>query len=333
MTTRFRPPRTVCTALSAAAALTVGMLVPGAAFAAFPEKPVTVVVTFAPGGNVDATARALAPALSRALGQPVVVENRAGGGGTIGAAHVARARPDGYTLMLGSTATNATGPALVRTAGYDGVKSFTIVGGVSITPSVVVVTPTLPATSYRQLLELSKRRAQGVSAGSPGTGSLNHLTLEVLKIKTGLNATHVPYRGAGPALADLAGGQIDAMVDQLSSSLQLVRDGRLRAIAQTGARRSRVLPDVPTLREQGINGVDVAVYTGFFAPAGLPRDVQDTLWRALRTALDDTAVQQRLTEQGSERIDGEPSAFARHVEEEARYWSELIRNAGITAEN
>lgn len=327
-----RTRRTLAAAASLAllAAATLGS--PSASAAGYPDKPITIVVAFAPGGNVDATARALGPALSQALGQPVVIDNRGGGGGTIGSTLVARAKADGYTLMVGSTATNATAPALIKSATYDPVKSFTILGGISTTPSVIVVAPKTTATSYKQLVEQSQAQANGFSMGSPGTGSLNHLTTELLKQKTGLRATHIPYKGAGPALTDLLGSQLDAMVDQLSSSAPFLKDGRLRAVAQTGAKRSPMLPDVPTLREQGVEGVDVAVYTGLFAPAGLPADVEAKLVAALRTALQDPDVQKRLALQGSERLDMDQAQFARYVTEEAKRWSGVIRSAGITPE-
>jgi len=313
-----------------AAFLACAAIAPAAA-QAYPDKPITVIVAFAPGGNVDATARAIGPALSRELGQPVVIDNRGGAGGTIGSALVARARPDGYTLMVGSTATNATAPAFLK-APYDPVDSFTPIGGISITPSVVVVPPSTPAQTYAELVQLSKSRPSGLNMGSPGTGSLNHLTTELLKEKTGLNATHIPYKGAGPALSDLMGGQIDAMVDQISSSAPFIASGRLRAVAQTGTHRSRLLPDVPTLREQGVAGVDVAVYTGLFAPAGLPDAVRDTLVRALHAALRDPEVQTRLQAQGSEALDMTQEAFAGFVAEEAARWRKVIETAGISPE-
>ncbi|GAD22430.1 tripartite tricarboxylate transporter substrate binding protein [Acidovorax sp. MR-S7] len=321
--------RTSFTRRSLAVLAATALLAGTASAAGYPERPITIVVAFAPGGNVDATARAIGPALSKALGQPVVIDNRAGGGGTIGSTLVARAKPDGYTLMVGSTATNATAPAMLKAAAYDPVKSFTAIGGISTTPSVVVVAPKTTARTYQQLVEQSRAQPQGFSMGSPGTGSLNHLTTELLKQKTGLKATHIPYKGAGPALSDLLGSQLDAMVDQLSSSAPFIKDGRLRAVAQTGAQRSPVLPDVPTLREQGVEGVDVAVYTGLFAPAGLPRDVEQKLVKALGEALQDADVQQRLAAQGSERIAMDQPAFARYVADEARRWSEVIRTAGI----
>lgn len=317
-------------ALRSAAALAIG-LAAAPVLAAYPDKPITLVVAFAPGGNVDATARAIAPALSQVLGQPVVVDNRAGAGGTIGSNLVARAAPDGYTLMVGSTATNATAPAFLKTS-YDPVKSFTPIGGISVTPSVIVVSPDIQAEDYRALVQTSKSRANSLNVGSPGTGSLNHLTMELLKQKTGLNAAHIPYRGAGPALTDLMGGQLDALVDQLSSSAPFISSGRLRAIAQTGSERSPLLPDVPTLREQGIEEVDVAVYTGLFAPAGIPEAVKDKLVHALRSALEDANVRQRLQTQGSEAMTMSQPEFAQFVATEAERWRNVVQSAGITPE-
>jgi len=302
------------------------------AAAAYPERPITIVVAFAPGGNVDATARALAPSLARALGQSVVIDNRAGAGGTIGSNLVARAQPDGYTLMVGSTATNATAPAFMK-ASYDPVSSFTPIGGISTTPSVVVISPALNVSTYKDLVAASKSRANGLNMGSPGTGSLNHLTTELLKQKTGLNAIHIPYKGAGPALTDLMGNQLDAMVDQLSSSAPFLDSGKLRAVAQTGATRSALLPDVPTLREQGIKDVDVQVYTGLFAPAGVPTDVREALVKALAQAMQDKEFLNRLKTQGSDPLQLSQSEFAAYVASEAKRWRDVIETSGIAAQN
>ncbi len=313
----------------ACAALLAAALAPGLAAAGdYPSRPITVIVPFAPGGNVDATARALGPVLAKQLGQAVVIDNRAGAGGTIGSALVARSAADGYTLMVGSTATNATAPAFMN-ASYDPVKDFTSLGALSVTPSVIVVATNNPARNYSELLALSRARATGLNMGSPGTGSLNHLTTELLEQKTGLQATHIPYKGAGPALTDLIGGQLDAMVDQLSSSSPLISAGRLRAIAQTGAARSPLLPDVPTLREQQVHDVDVAVYTGLFAPAKLPEDVQATLVQALQRAVQSPEFLERLKAQGSEPLPMTQAEFAAFVAEEAARWRGVIESTGL----
>lgn len=315
--------RVGCTALMAAA------LLPGLSEAtSYPARPITLIVPFAPGGNVDANARALGPVLARLLGQPVVIDNRAGAGGTIGSALVARAAPDGYTLMVGSSGTHATAPAFMN-ASYDPVKDFTAIGAISVTPSVVVVPTASPVKTYGELLALSRKQSSGLNMGSPGTGSLNHLTTEVLKEKTGLNATHIPYKGAGPALTDLMGGQLDALVDQLSSSLPLITSGRLRAVAQTGNARSPLLPDVPTLREQQVQDADVTVYTGLFAPAGLPDEVKATLIKALQQAVQSPEFQDRLKALGSEPLLITQPEFADFVASEAQRWRDVIVTSGL----
>jgi tripartite-type tricarboxylate transporter receptor subunit TctC len=323
---RFRPMHR----LLACAALTI--LPALAAASDYPSRPITLIVPFAPGGNVDATARSLGPALARELGQPVVIDNRAGAGGTLGSGVVARAQPDGYTLMVGSTATNATAPAFMKSS-YDPVKDFTSLGALSVTPSVIVVGSDSPARNYGELVALSQSRPTGLNMGSPGTGSLNHLTTELLQQKTGLKATHIPYKGAGPALTDLMGGQLDAMVDQLSSSSSLIAAGRLRAVAQTGTARSPLLPDVPTLREQQVQDVDVAVYTGLFAPAGLPEDVQQKLVKALQAAVQGPEFLERLKAQGSEPLPMSQAQFASFVAEEAERWSGVIERTGLAGRN
>lgn len=319
---------TLARRLAAGALLAIGILPSWARAGTYPERPITVIVPFAPGGNVDVTARALGPLLAKQLGQAVVIENRAGAGGTVGSALVARAANDGYTLMVGSTATQATAPAFMN-ASYDPVKDFTSLGGLSVTPSVIVVPVNSTVKNYADLLALSKARGTGLNMGSPGTGSLNHLTTELLEQKTGLKATHIPYKGAGPALTDLMGGQLDAMVDQLSSSSPLIASGRLRAIAQTGAARSPLLSDVATLREQQVNGVDVAVFTGLFAPAGLPAEVQDKLVKALRQAVQSPEFLERLKTQGSEPMPMSQPEFADFVAAEAARWRQVIDSSGL----
>lgn len=314
--------------LGSGALLTAAML-PGLSQASdYPTRPITLIVPFAPGGNVDANARALGPLLAKQLGQPVVIENRAGAGGTIGSTLVARAPADGYTLMVGSSGSHATAPAFMN-ASYDPAKDFTALGGISVTPSVIVVPTASPAKTYAELIALSRTQASGLNMGSPGTGSLNHLTTELLKQKTGLNATHIPYKGAGPALTDLMGGQLDAMVDQLSSSSPLIASGRLRAIAQTGTARSPLLPDVPTLREQQVQDADVTVYTGLFAPAGLPDSVKTKLVDALQQALQNPEFQERLKAMGSEPMTMTQPEFADFSASEAKRWRDVIVSTGL----
>jgi len=316
-------------ALATAAALAAS----SALAADYPSRPITMVVAFAPGGNVDITARTLAPALSKALGQTVVVDNRAGGGGMIGASAVARATPDGYTLMLGSSGTNATVPAVNHSVSYDPIKSFTIIGGVSTTPSLLVVSTQVKASNFQELLKYSTTKPEGLSFGSPGVGSFNHLTLALVKQKAPLRVTHVPYKGAGQAMTDVMSGQIDGMFDQSSSSMPAVRDGRIKAIAQLSERRSPLLPDVPTLAEQGVPGVTAEVYTALFAPAGLPKDVEAKLVAALQSARQDPAVQERLHALGAEVVTMDQARFQAHATEEARRWRDLAKANHITAQD
>lgn len=310
---------------SLALALLAVLCVSPALAADYPSRPITMIVAFASGGNVDITARTLAPALSKALGQTVIVDNRAGGGGMIGAASVARAVPDGYTLMLGSSGTNATVPAINHNVGYDPIKSFTIIGGVSTTPSLLVVSTKVKATNFQDLLKYSTSQPEGLSFGSPGMGSFNHLTLELVKQKAPLRVTHIPYKGAGQALTDVISGQIDGMFDQSSSSMGAVRDGRIKVIAQLSERRSPLLPDVPTLAEQGVAGVTAAVYTAVFAPAGLPKPIEAKLVAALQSARQDPAVQERLRALGAEVVTLDQAHFHLYATEEAQRWRDLAK--------
>jgi tripartite-type tricarboxylate transporter receptor subunit TctC len=316
------------------AVMTLAALLAGPATADdYPSRPITMVVAFAPGGNVDITARTLAPALSKALGQTVLIDNRAGGGGMIGATATARSAPDGYTLMLGSSGTNATVPAINRNVAYDPIKSFTIIGGVSTTPSLLVVSQKVKASSFAELVKQSTTSTEGLSFGSPGVGSFNHLTLELVKQKSALRATHIPYKGAGQAMTDVISGQIDGMFDQSSSSMPVVRDGRIKAIAQLSERRSPLLPDVPTLAEQGVPGVTASVYTAVFAPAGLPKAIEVKLVAALQSARQDPAVRERLRTLGAEVLTLDQAGFQAYAAQEAQRWRDVAKANNITAQD
>lgn len=314
-----------------ATALGAGLLVAGAAHAAsYPDRPITLIVPFAPGGNMDITARLLAQPLTQALGQPVVVENRAGAGGMIGATWVARAKPDGYTLLLGNSGTHATVPAVYKNVPYDPLKSFVALAGVSVVPSVLTVAGKVPATDFASLKAYAAKQPDGISIASAGAGSFNHLTIELIKLRSGLKAVHVPYKGTGPALNDLLGGQVDGLADQLSASLPYIKDGRVKAIAQMGPTRSPLLPDVPTLAEQGVANAEAAVYTGVFGPAGMPRDVSDKLTAALRKILRDPDTKRRFEEMASDVMDMDTAQFGRFVAAEAQKWKTLAQGANIS---
>lgn len=315
------------------ALLTATALSTASAFADdYPTQPITMIVPFAPGGNVDITARVVAPLLSKELGQTIVVENRSGGGGVIGASAVARAKPDGYTLMLGSSGTNATVPATNHSIPYDPIKSFAILGGVTTTPSLLVITPNIPVKTFDELVKYSLTKPDGLSFGSPGVGSFNHLTLELVKPKSKLRVTHIPYKGAGQAMGDVMSGQIDGMFDQSSSSMAAVKDGRIMAIAQLSDRRSPLLPDVPTLAEQGIPGVTAEVYTALFAPAGLPKDVEKKLADALQKAKQDEELQRRFTQLGAEVVTMDQAAFQRYAADEFQRWRDVAAANNISVQ-
>ena len=225
------------------------LALPGASALAqdFPARPIRIMVPWAPGGNVDITARTIAPALSEILGQPVVVENRPGAGGMIGSASVAKGAADGYTLLLGSSGTITVAPALSRNPSYDPIKDFALVGPIHSVPIVLTASAKVPIRSYKEFLTQAQARPGQVSVASAGTGSSNHLAIELLGRQAGVKLNHIPYKGSGPALTDLVGGQVDAMMDQLTASLPHIKEGRIRALAVTSRQRSAQQPDVPTL--------------------------------------------------------------------------------------
>ena len=247
----------------------------------YPSKPIRVIVPFAPGGNVDITARAIAPALGEALGQTVVVENRTGAGGTLGADIVAKAAPDGYSLLMGSNSTVSVAPALYPKNPYHPVRDFAPIGLAAATPFVLVAHPSVPAQSAKELVELARAKPGSITMASGGNGSSNHLVGELFQSVSGIKLLHVPYKGAGAAGADLLGGQVQILFDQLSASTANIKSGRLRAMAVTSTSRAAVVPDVPTMQELGIRGMDVINITGLLAPAGSPVEIVAKLNAAL----------------------------------------------------
>jgi tripartite-type tricarboxylate transporter receptor subunit TctC len=299
----------------------------------YPSKSITIVVPYVPGGNIDTTARLIGRAMGEVLKQPVVVDNRAGAGGIIGAAYVAKIKPDGYTLLLGSSATIGTAPAVYKQVAYDPLRDFTAIAGLNTVPMVLTIGSRLAGVStFDQLVAASKKANGGISVATSGNGSSNHLALELLKRQSGFVATHVPYKGAAPALTDLLGGQVDAQIDQLNSSLPYLRDGRIKAVAQLGSKRSALLPNVPTLAEQGVKGFDAVTYTGLFAPAGVPADVQHKLVEAVEAALKDPAVVKAFQDMGAERVSLSPEAFAAFVKADTTKWRTTAHDASITVE-
>ena len=296
----------------------------------FPSKPVHIIVPWPPSGNVDITARTIAPALSDALGQQVIVENRAGAGGTIGTAAVAKSAPDGYTLALGSSGTIANAPAVYKTIPYDPIRDFTAIGPIQSVPIVLTAAPKTPVTTYKEFVELAKSR--NVSIASAGNGSSNHLAIELLMRRANLKLTHIPYKGSGPAITDLLGSQVDSMMDQLTASIGHIRDGRLKALAVTSKARSPLLPNVPTLAELGLAGFEASTWTGIFGPAGMPPAVVERLNAALRKAMAVESVRERYRSMGVELMDYSLQDFTAYVRADYERWRALAKEANIAIE-
>jgi tripartite-type tricarboxylate transporter receptor subunit TctC len=298
----------------------------------FPSKPVRIVVPWPPSGNVDITARAIAPALGEALGQQVIVENRAGAAGRIGSEAVARSAADGYTLLLGSSGTITAGPAVFKNLGYDPVKDFVPVGGIQSVPIVLTVAPKTPAATYQEYVALAKKKDGQLSIASAGSGSSNHLAIELLIRMADLKLLHVPYKGSGPALTDLLGSQVESMMDQLTASIGYIKDGRLRALAISSRARSPLLPNVPTLDELGVKGYEATTFTGLFVPAGTPPAAFERLVSSLKKALQDPTVRERYRGMGVDLIETSQPEFAAYVRDDYEKWKRVAREGNIVVD-
>jgi tripartite-type tricarboxylate transporter receptor subunit TctC len=298
----------------------------------FPAKPLRIIVPWAPGGNIDITARVLAPTLGDNLGQQVIVENRAGAGGTIGSAMVAKSPADGYTLLLGSSGSVTASPAVMKAVPYDTIKDFTALGPIHVVPMVLTATPRLSANTYAEYAALAKAQGGKVSVASAGNGSSNHLAIEMLKRQAGLELVHVPYKGSGPAITDLVGGQVDSMIDQLTASIQYIRENRIKALAMTSSKRSPQLPNVPTLMEMGLTKFDATTFTGLFAPANLPKPVTDKLVVAMRKSLADPKVREKFESMGVEMQSMGMEDFTAFVKTDYEKWRAVARDANISIE-
>ncbi len=301
-------------------------------FAAYPEKALRIVVPYPPGGNIDITARAIAPGLTEALGQQVVIDNRGGAGGTIGAELAAKAAPDGYTLLLGSTGTLTTAPALYPRLGYDPVRDFATTTLVSIVPLVMVIHPSVPARNVKEFIALAKSRPGRITMASAGSGTTNHLGGELFQGVTGTKMIHIPYKGSGPALIDVMGGQVDVLFDQLSSSIGHIQGGKLRAIAVTTLKRSAQMPEIPTMNESGLPGFDASTFTGIVLPAAAPRDVVIKLHAALVKVLRLKATRDSFARFGADVLESTPEEFSRFIRDDLAKWSKVVREAGIKLE-
>jgi len=310
----------------------MALLVTGAHAQDFPTKPVRIVVPWPPAGNVDITARTVAPALGEVLGQQVIVENRAGAGGRIGSEAVVKSPADGYTLLLGSSGTVTAGPAVWKNLSFDPLKDLVAVGPIQSVPIVLTLAPNTAARNYAEFAALVKQKPGQVSIASAGNGSSNHLAIELWMRQANLQLLHVPYKGSGPALTDLIGSQVQSMMDQLTASIGHIREGRIRAVAISSLKRSPLLPEVPTLDELGVKGYEAATFTGLFAPAGVPAATVQKLNAALRKALSQAPVRERYQAMGVEVMDMAQPQFDAYVRTDYRKWQKVARDGNIAVD-
>jgi tripartite-type tricarboxylate transporter receptor subunit TctC len=314
------------------AACAAGAIAPATFAQVWPSKPLRLIVPFPAGGAADLFARLIAQEMGQNLGQPVLVDNKAGAGGNIGAREASLVPSDGYTFFLGTVGTNAINPTLYGNLPYDPRKAFTPVAMVSSLPNVLVVNPSLPAKNVAELTALAKSRPGRLNMGSSGNGSSIHLSGELYKHLAGVHIVHIPYRGGASALTDLIGGQIDLMFDNLPTSLPHIRKGMLRPLAVTGSRRSPQLPDVPTMMEAGIRGYESTAWAGLFVPAGTPGTVVGRLNAELIRALGTERIKTRYRELGADALPMRPEEFKAFVESEYDKWAKVVKLAGARAE-
>jgi tripartite-type tricarboxylate transporter receptor subunit TctC len=302
------------------------------AWSAYPDKPIRWIVPFPPGGAMDSIARTLGDQLTKRLGQPVVIENKSGAGGNVGSDVVAKAPADGYTMLITSIGM-VTNRYMYPKLSYDPAKDFVPVTQLAVVPNVLVVNSArVSARNVRDLIADAKAHPGKLTYASAGNGTSIHLAAELFVSMTGVNIVHVPYRGSGPAMADLLGGQVDMMFDSVSSARPQVQGGRLRALAVTTARRSAAMPDLPTLAEAGVKDYELTPWFGVFMPAGTPRPVIDTMQRALADAMQSTETKARFFAIGAEPIGSTPEAFAKILATESAKWGRIIRERGIHAD-
>lgn len=332
MTCRFTRRSLGHVVVSIVAAACAASLPAYAAAPAFPTKPITIVVPFAPGGGTDALARAVGAKLQQSLGQPVLVDNRPGAGGTVGAAFAARAPADGYTLLILNVLPHTASTGLYKNLSFDPVKNFAAVGLIGSTPYVVTVNPSVPAHTIKELVALAKAKPGSINYGSSGTGGVSHLSTELFRREANVDFTHVPYKGDGPVVTDLIGGQIQLTLGNVVAMLPHIRAGKLRALAVTGDRRMDILPDVPTVKESGYPGYSVVGQFGLAAPAGTPPEVLRHLNAALVAAVQSPDLVKTFTSQGVTPQSSSPEQMQALMAHEQQVWTKLVKDIGISAE-
>ena len=311
----------------AAAALPLGALAQN-----FPTKPITIIVPFSAGGTTDILARIVGQGLHTELGQPFVVDNRAGAGGNIGASLAAKAPADGYTLFMGTVGTHAINQSLYKKMPFDPVKDFAPLSRVATVPNLLVAHASQPYKTVKELIAYAKAHPGEVNFGSSGSGSSIHLSGELFKSMAKVDMVHVPYKGSAPAMTDLLGGQIAIMFDNMPSAIQHVRSGKLRPIAVTTAKRSPELPDIPTIAEAGVPGYEAMSWFGLFAPAATPKPVLDRLNAALVKVLNQPDVKKKIAEQGGDVVAETPEQFAAFIKAETAKWGKVVKDSGATVD-
>ena len=299
----------------------------------YPARPVRVLIPFTAGSAADIIARAMEPAMRERLGQPFVIDNRGGAGGNIAAEMTARATPDGHTIMMATIGTHAINYSLYSKLSFHPQRDFTPVGLVAESPNALVINPKVQATSIQELIALARSKPGGLNYGSSGAGTTVHLSAELFSVMTGIKMTHVPHKGAAEALTSLLGGQTDLMFASLSSSIPLIKAGRLRAFAVTGAQRSPSIPELPTVAEAaGLKGYEASAWFGIVGPAGMPKAAIAVLSKTTLSTLDDAEVRKRLFNAGVEIRTSTPDEFARYIESEMRKWARVVKESGARAD-
>jgi tripartite-type tricarboxylate transporter receptor subunit TctC len=298
----------------------------------FPSRPITMVVPFAAGGSTDIVARLIGQKMGELLGQSIVIENRAGAGGNIGATAVARGAPDGYMILMGTISTHALNPAILKTVTFDAVKDFSPISLLAVIPNVLVVNPNVPAKTVAELIAYLKKDPGKYSYASSGVATPLHLSGELFKTMAGVQMNHVPYRGAGPALNDVVGGAVPIMFDNLPSSAQFIRAGTLRGIAVTTAKRVSSFPDLPTIAESGLPGYETYTWNALFAPPNTPPAIIAKLNAAANAALKDANVQKRLDEVSAQIVGSTPEQLLEHVKVELAKWAPIAKASGAVLE-
>jgi tripartite-type tricarboxylate transporter receptor subunit TctC len=317
--------------LPAAALLAAVMVLPAVA-QDYPSRPITLVVPYAAGGGNDAMARIAGEKMSKTLGAQMVIENRGGAGGSIATRQVAKAAPDGYTLVIGGTGTLAINPTLYGNVGYDPRRDFAPVGLIGTSALVVLVHPSLPVHTVKDLIALAKKEPGKLNYASAGAGSGIHLSTEYFLSEAGIHVTHIPYKGSGPALTDLVGGHVAIYFSSMPPAIGLVKEGKVRALAVTGAQRSPLFPDIPTVAESALPGFEAVLHYGIVGPAGMPRAVVEKLNAALRAAVTSDDFKARLAADGTEPLASTPEEYAADIDREETKWSAIVRKSGAKVE-